>query len=151
MSLVRISSSGSRLASTFLDMGRDYLSRMPEERREPFLQSMLDRQGEQDRWLCLLKDLRDYHGFVHMKVDREDRPGWGFIMEFYVRPGVRLRGWGRRMYGLCEEILEERGVEDVYLSTWQALSFWSALGFKEAEEIDGHNNLKIMAKSITRT
>jgi GNAT superfamily N-acetyltransferase len=150
MSLVRVTGEGSPLAPVFLEMGRDYFSELgiPEERRSPFLGSMLDMQGEPDRWLFLLRHGEDYHGFVHMKIDRVNRPGWGFIMEFYVRPGVRRRKWGRWMYGVCERILWERGVEEVYLSTGEAFPFWSSLGFRETGEIDGYNNLKIMAKAV---
>jgi hypothetical protein len=45
-------------------------------------------------------------------------------------------------------ILGERGVTDFYLSTWQVLGLWSALGFRETGEIDRYNNRRISGKSI---
>jgi len=32
-----------------------------------------------------------------MKVDTTDRPSWGWMMEFYIRPEHRRRGYGRRL------------------------------------------------------
>jgi hypothetical protein len=63
--------------STFLTLGREYLSKfqMPAGERERFLQNILARQGEADRWLLLLKYQGRSLGFVHMKIDKDERPG----------------------------------------------------------------------------
>lgn len=102
-------------------LGRDYLAellcdRLAEE-REAFLQSMLDRQGEPDRWLLLLKAADEPVGFIHAKIDHDDRPGWRYILEFYIRPEKRKSGLGQI---LCEHMLRlfsQRGIKDVWLAS----------------------------------
>lgn len=149
MNLIPVSRENPELTLRFLELGRDYLSNLPEENRERFLQSILDLQGESERWLLLLEVEGDHIGFVHMKIDRDDRLGWGFIMEFYIEPQRRRTGWGCRMFGLCREILVEYGARDIWLTTNpEAEPFWTKLGFEDTGMIDRRNDLKIMTMSI---
>jgi len=135
--------------STFLSLGSDYLSDLPPRERERFLQGILARQGEPDRWLLLLRHGNECIGFVHMKIDKDERIGWGFILEFYIVPDKRRLGWGRRLFNLVAEILRVRGVKNVWLMTSPAAeSFWCSLGFGETGEIDKETNQKIMVTSI---
>lgn len=98
--------------------------------------------------MLLLKCQDEYLGFVHVRIDKEERPGWGFILEFYIVPNKRRLGWGRRLFNLCVEILKERNVEDIWLLTDQAAEkFWQSLGFKETGEIDKETGQKTMARS----
>jgi len=84
-----------------------------------------------------------------MKIDKDERPGWGFILEFYIVPSKRRLGWGRRSFNLSLEILRARAVENVWLLTDQAAEkFWHSLGFEEAGEIDRETGQKIMIISI---
>jgi GNAT superfamily N-acetyltransferase len=135
--------------SAFLNLGRDYLSDLPLDERERFLQSILTRQGKPDRWLLLLRYGNEYIGFVHMKIDRDERPGWGFILEFYIVPNKRKLGWGRRLFKLIAKILQERGVKNIWLLTNRdAQQFWFKLGFRGTGEIDSETGQKVMVISL---
>jgi len=52
---------------------------------------------------------------------RAERPGWGFILEFYIVPNKRRLGWGRRLFSLCMEILRKQNVKDVWSLADQAV------------------------------
>ena len=114
---------------------------------ERFLQSILRRQEESDRWLLLLKSDENYIGFVHAKIDHNERPGWGYILEFYIVPDRRRRGWGRQLFHHMVGIFELRGITQVWLtSNCSAEAFWCSLGFKPiGEEKPG---LKVMVSTI---
>jgi len=79
LELVSVAKEDANKISTFLRLGRDYLKDLAFEERESFLQSILARQGEPDRWLLLLKHQNEYVGFAHVKIDKNERPGWGFL------------------------------------------------------------------------
>ena len=141
-------------APSFLALGRDYLAEIlsdrPAEEREAYLQSMLARQGEPDRWLLMLKVVGEPTGLVHAKIDRDDRPGWGYILEFYIRPQSRNSGRGRFLCDYVLNLFRERSVEDVWLTANPPPEgFWRSCGFKETGEMEGGN--KIMAMSLHNT
>jgi ribosomal protein S18 acetylase RimI-like enzyme len=147
--LVRVMRGDEGLAPVFLEMGEDYMASEPPELRGRFLRSMLDLQVEEERWLYLLRVDSGFIGFVHMKVDKTDRPGWGWMMEFYIRPGHRRRGHGRRLYELSEEILVDRGIKDIWLtSNPEAIPFWRAVGYNETGEKADVNDYQVMVKSV---
>jgi GNAT superfamily N-acetyltransferase len=135
--------------SMFLRLGRDYLKDMPHEEQESFLQSILARQGEPNRWLLLLKHQNVYVGFAHVKIDRDERPGWGFILEFYVVPIKRKMGLGRTFFNLIADMLQSQGVKDIRLLA-DSISepFWRSLGFRLTGEVDKETGQNIMAKSL---
>ena len=69
---IPVTSSCPRTVSAFLDLGRAYSSELdstPDAVNESFLQSILRRQEEPDRWLLLLKSDENYIGFVHANID----------------------------------------------------------------------------------
>jgi hypothetical protein len=51
--IVRVTRDTPELASIFLKYGRDYITDLTAEKKERFLQSILDLQGQPDRWLFL--------------------------------------------------------------------------------------------------
>ena len=145
MELVPVTRDDPDVISVFLNLCRDYLSDLPRDERERFLQSILARQGEPDRWLLLLRSGDEYIGFVHMKIDKDERPGWGFILEFYIVPNRRRFGRGRKLFNLSAKILQDRGINHVWLMTNQAAEpFWHSLGFIETNEVDKETGQKIM-------
>jgi cyclic pyranopterin phosphate synthase len=149
MELIPVTNSNPYTVSAFFSLGRDYLEDLPLGERERFLQSILAHQGEPNRWLLLLRFLDEYVGLVHMKIDRDERPGWGFILEFYVVQNKRGRGWGRRLFNLITKILKARGVKNIWLLTDSAAEqFWRSLGFRETSEIDAETGQKVMVISI---
>jgi len=99
--------------------------------------------------LLLFKCEEEYVGFVHMKIDKDERPGWGFILEFYIVPDKRKKGWGRRFYNLVANIMRYRGTKNIWLlARTESKPFWFALGFRETGEIDKETSQKVMAISI---
>ena len=140
-----------KTVSEFLTLGREYLKDLPNEERERFLQSILARQGEPNRWLLLLKHQNKYVGFIHMKIDEDERPSWGFILEFYIIPLKRKMGLGRTLFAHATDILRKRGVKSVWLLTnSSAEPFWRSLGFRSTGERDKETGQNIMAKSLAR-
>jgi len=71
LELVQVTNDIPETVSVFLSLGRDYLSGLPLDERERFLQSILARQKEPDRWLLLLKRKGEYLG----AYSHEDRQG----------------------------------------------------------------------------
>jgi len=76
-------------------------------------------------------------GYIAGKFERRrlGRPRRaGYIMEAFVRPGLRRKGVGVALVARLLEWFEKRGVEDVSVSfvvgNRAAGSFWSRLGFR---------------------
>ena len=137
------------LVDIFMHLGRDYnaeIARPGEtiDMHERFLKSIVSRQGEPERWLALFRLGQEHIGFCHFKIDRDERPGWGYIMEFYIIPAKRRKGFGRRCCALANEILRKQGVEVVWLaSDPQAEEFWRACGFRETGEFERGQKIMI--------
>lgn len=147
--VVSVTKNNLNTVSTFLSLGRDYLKDLPHGEREKFLQSTLARQAEPDRWLLLLKHQNEYVGFVHMKIDKDERLGWGFILEFYIVPNKRKMGLGRTLFGFCANILQSQNVKNVWLLTnLSAEPFWRSLGFKQTGEKDRESGRDVWAKAL---
>jgi GNAT superfamily N-acetyltransferase len=147
--VVTITKSDSSMVSAFLSLGRDYLKDLPIEKRERFLQSILARQEEPDRWLLLLKHQGENVGFAHVKIDKNERVGWGFILEFYIVPIKRKMGLGRTFFNLVAGMLQARGVKDVWLlADSSAELFWCSLGFKLTSAMDKETGQHIMTKRL---
>lgn len=147
----RVDTKNEEAVTAFCSLCIDYLAViMPDrsvEQRRTFRQSMLDRQREPDRWLILLRHEGNAIGFVHAKIDRDERPGWGYILEFYVVPEMRRTGMGRLLYGHIAEIFRARAISQVWLSSHpKAEIFWQSVGFHDTGEFEGHQ--KVMASDI---
>jgi GNAT superfamily N-acetyltransferase len=149
--VVSVAKNRQDIVSAFLKLGREYLKEfgMPNEERERFLQSILERQGETDRWLLLLKHKNKYVGFTHVKIDKDQRIGWGFILEFYIIPTKRRLGLGRWLFNAVANLLRKRGVEDVWLLADSSSElFWRALGFRATGEVDKETGQNVMRRSL---
>ncbi len=149
LELVSVAKGEAEKVSTFIRLGRDYFKDLDFEERERFLQSILSRLGEPDRWLFLLKYKNEYVGLAHVKIDKDERPGWGFILEFYIIPSKRRMGLGRKFFSLIEDLLRSKGVKDVWLLATEAIPFWCSLGFRLTGEIDKETCQKILIKSLS--
>ena len=78
-------------------------------------------------------------GFSIYQIDGEEsdwceKPGWGFIMEFYIAKKHRGKGIGRRLAESTERKLRDMGAESLYLTTREAGPFWSACGYVSTGE-----------------
>jgi ribosomal protein S18 acetylase RimI-like enzyme len=88
-------------------------------------------------------------GFVHAEIDKGERLGWGFIFEFCIMPTKRKMGLGRTLLSYIANILQSKGVKNIWLLTNpQAVPFWRSLGFKLTEEKDKETGQDIMVKSL---
>jgi N-acetylglutamate synthase-like GNAT family acetyltransferase len=147
--VVTVTKDNPSTVSAFLNLGRDYLKGLPIEEREKFLLSILARQGEPERWLLLLKYENTYAGFAHVKIDKDQRLGLGFILEFYVIPTKRKMALGRTFFNRISCMLQAIGVKDIWLlPDPKSEPFWRKLGFKQIRELDKETGRKIMIKSL---
>lgn len=121
----------------------------PGVNEEKFLASVLRWLREPERWLLMARDHSDRPcGFSYFKVDRDDRPGWGYILEFFVRPEHRKKGLGRRLCDQSCSTLREVGVRLIWLtSNSHAEEFWRKCGFNFNGET-GQNEQRVMVKNV---
>jgi len=108
---------------------------------EKWIQSILKLQGPSDRHLelCWMGDIPV--GFLYGKVDHKEhrgfvKPGYGYVMEFYVVPDWRRRGIGTQMFRHLERSFAADGAERMYLTTDTecGIPFWKHLGFVQTNE-----------------
>lgn len=151
----RVTKTDSGLISAFRVLGRAYAEELmpllPSSERDRFLQSILAKQEEPDRWLLLLKHEMRYSGFAHFKIDKDERIGWGFILEYYIITSKRRMGLGTKFFSLIARMLQTKRVEDVWLLTdsSDAESFWRSIGFRFAGELDRETGQKILKAKLT--
>ncbi len=127
----------------------------PEVTLKRFIASIVSISEDKDRFveLCYLGE--DLIGFAYGKIDREEhrgyvRPGWGYVMEFYVKSEYRRNGYGREIYKHLESIFKSNGVSNIWLTADPVTGepFWSAIGFTNSGEKSPENNLYIYEKTI---
>ena len=135
----------------FLEMGQDYMSDTPKEKRDMFLQSMVDLQRQPYRWLLLYEVDSEPLGFAHIRYGG-DRPSWGWILEFYIKPEMRRKGYGTKLYNRCERILSNEGASSYWLTTNpEASTFWRSLGYRKTGVIADYNDYEVMEKLSPKT
>lgn len=117
--------------------------------------SVLDMQGAYDRHLELCYDNENLIGFLYGKVDHEDhkgfiKQGYGYIMEFYVKPEFRRKGYGRAMFKRLEEHFASNGAKRMYLTADPVTGkpFWEAQGFANTGVQSPENGQDIYEKEI---
>ncbi|MDR0288012.1 MAG: GNAT family N-acetyltransferase [Clostridiales bacterium] len=120
-------------------------------------QGMLNMQGPSDRHLELCYDGGQLTGFLYGKVDHEGhkgfiKPGFGYIMEFYVRPEYRRQGYGKAMFRRLESLFALDGADRMYLNAdaVTGVPFWTAMGFAATGEISPDNHMVIYERSIDK-
>ena len=119
-------------------------------------ESILQMQGPADRYLELCCDRESLVGFLYCKVDHVGdrgfiKPGYGYIMEFYVKPGYRRKGYGRAMFQHIESLFSSQGTRRMYLTADPVTGqpFWQAVGFEATGEISPENGLLILEKDVS--
>ena len=129
---------------------------MPEGFLPKWVRSILSMQGPADRHLELCYDGETLIGFLYGKVDHEDhrgfiKPGYGYIMEFYVKPLYRRRGYGRTMYRRLEGLFRQDGAKRMYLTVDPVTGkpFWEAMGFTATGERSPENKMEIYEKPVS--
>ena len=125
----------------------------PKATLKKFIASIVDMSEGKDRFveLCYLEE--HLIGFAYGKIDREEhrgdvRPGWGYVIEFYVKPEYRRKGYGEKIYKHLENIFKTNGVSNVWLTADPVTGepFWSAVGFTNSGEKSSENNLYVYEK-----
>ncbi len=118
--------------------------------------SIIAKQFDPARYLKLCYVNSTLIGFLYSKIDQpEDKGykkiGYGYIMEFYVLPEYRRRGYGRKMFGYLEQMFESNGVTHMYLTSDPVTGkpFWEAMGFIDTHEKSPENNQEIYEKNVT--
>ena len=128
---------------------------LPKELRQKWINSIIAMQGPTDRHLelCYVKEM--LIGFLYGKIDHEDhrgyiKPGYGYIMEFYVKPVHRRKGYGKMMFKRLERLFHIDGAEMMYLTADPVTGtpFWEAMGFVNVNEKSPENQLYIYEKCI---
>ena len=128
------------------------------EMLEKWIASILRLQGagEPARHLELCTRDGQTVGFLYGKVDLPHhrgyiRPGWGYIMEFYVLPELRRQGHGRAMVQRLEEHFLADGVRDLYLTADPVTGkpFWEAMGYVPTGAVSPDNGQEIFVKQLT--
>ncbi len=116
---------------------------------------MINIQGEHDRHLELCYENNSLIGFLYGKIDHLSHQGYikigyGYIMEFYVIPEFRRKGYGKKMYVHLEELLKKDGAFNLYLTADPITGkpFWEAMGFTNSLKKSPDNNQDIYIKAL---
>jgi GNAT superfamily N-acetyltransferase len=130
---------------------RNYL---PLEMIGKWFNSIIDMQGPPDRHLEVALDGETPVGFLYGKVDHAEhrgfvKPGFGYIMEFYVVPEYRRRGVGTRLFRRLETLFAHDGAEQMYLTADPVTGepFWHTKGFKTNGETSPETGTAIYVKN----
>ena len=114
---VLIKSNNSNKFLDFMILGYEYMketaSNYSVQTHEKFLNSILNKQSSNTRWLVLLKVDSISIGFIHAKIDKDERIDWGYIMEFYIHPCYRRKGFGTTLYNFIKHQFISYGIKDV--------------------------------------
>ena len=126
---------------------------LPKEHWPKWIDSIVRSLGPKDRHLELCSVDGVWIGFLFGKVDHADhkgyvKPGYGYIMEFFVKPEYRRNGVGREMYFRLEALFRHDGVSKLYLTADPVTGkpFWEAMGFENTGEVSPDNQLFIYEK-----
>jgi len=120
---------------------------------DKWIESIIRMQGDSDRHLelCYIGD--DLIGFLYEKVDHPEhrgykKIGYGYIMEFYVKPEYRRCGYGRTMFERLQKLFRLDGADRMYLTSDPVTGkpFWESMGFARTGEISPENSMEIYEK-----
>jgi GNAT superfamily N-acetyltransferase len=136
----------------FMRLGYEYMretaSDYPLQIHEKFLNSILNKQSENNRWLILLKVDTVSVGFVHAKIDKDEKVDWGYIMEFYINPSYRRNGLGTYLYNFIKQKFISCEIKNIWLAADKTTGepFWFSIGFMDTGELE--NEHKVLEVSI---
>lgn len=94
-------------------------------------------------------------GFANFAIDTGTlygllESGYGVVMEFYISPEFRRKGYGKLLFEHVEETLKNDGTQYIYLTPdlVTGIPFWIAMGFCDSGKIDPDNKLPVYIKDI---
>ena len=163
LSFIRLNSTNLDLCKVFELMMYDYIDEMnehshrplPKEFQKKWIDSIISLLNSVDRYLeiCIVNDKPV--GFLYGKIDRYGdkgyiRPGYAYIMEFYVRPEYRRKGFATQMFGRLQSLFKKDGAKIMYLTADPITGrpFWERMGFIETDEMNPDNQMIIFEKEI---
>ena len=161
---IQLSADHAETCKVFESLMYEYLDEMNEHSEQPlskefqkkWINSIITIQGPPDRHLELCFVENSPIGFFYGKIDHKDhkgfiKPGYGYIMEFYVKPDFRRNGYGKAMFNHMQELFVNDGAETMYLTADPVTGkpFWEAVGFLNTNEKSPENHLYIYEKFIT--
>ncbi len=165
MKFLQVTAQNQADVQTFTALMKAYIAELDEHEKEPMPQafkqkwigSIIAMQGPHDRHLELCYLGAECIGFLYGKIDHADhrgyiKPGYGYIMEFYVKPQYRRKGYGKRMFEHLERLFSIDGGTRMYLTAdpVSGKPFWEAIGFENTGEISPENQLYIYEKAVSR-
>ncbi len=158
----RLDSKEKRQCEAFRELMRAYSQEIdshlgettPAEMLTRWTQSVIEKGSvSKDRFLFLAWQEQKAVGFFYGKIDREGdsgdpRPGWGYVMEFYVAKQFRRTGIGTAMYNEMETLFRRGGAGCFYLTAdpVSGVPFWLAMGFSGTGIISPENQQEIYEK-----
>ncbi len=163
LTYVKLDSQNKAHCSKFANLMRFYAKELdshnnritPDEVITKWIESIIKMQGDYDRYLKLCYDDQTLIGFLYGKVDKPEHKGYkkigyGYIMEFFVLPKYRRKGYGRQMFYHLQKMFTNDGVSRMYLTADGVTGkpFWQSLGFMATGEISPENNQEIYEKEI---
>lgn len=115
---------------------------------------IIEKQSAAGRCLNLCCDGDKIIGFLYGKIDRPEdkgykRIGHGYIMEFYVLPEHRRKGFGSAMLTHLERFFTENGVKQLYLTADPITGkpFWESQGYIATGKLSPDNGQEIYEKT----
>ncbi len=145
---VKINKENPNNLADFMSLGFEYMKETSSEYslqiHEKFLNSILKKQGEENRWLIVLKVNGEAIGFVHAKIDQDERVGWGYILEFYIMPTFRRKGFGSILFNFIKQEFVKCGIKNTWLTADKVNGepFWFSMGFRDTGEVE--NGQKVL-------
>lgn len=90
-------------------------------------------------------------GFICYQIDSKksdwcEREGWGFIREIHINPSLRGNGLGSILVAHVEEILFNKGAQNIYLTSDKTGEFWRLCGYTKTDKVSSFNNDPIYEK-----
>ena len=81
-----------------------------------------------------------------------DRPGYGTVMGFYIKPEYRRKGLGRVFWEHIQIVLQNDGASKMYVcpDAVTGVPFWKAMGFSNSGKIDPDDKKPIYIKTIVK-
>ncbi len=118
--------------------------------------SIIEKQFDTARCLKLCYVQSSAIGFLYGRIDQPEdkgfkKVGFGYVMEFYVLPEYRRKGYGKQMFQYLEDYFKADHVKHMYLTADPVTGkpFWEALGFIRTGEISPENKQEVYEKPIS--
>ena len=165
LKFIQVYSDNNELCETLYPAWLDYMTELETEDgeldelfgvtiKEDFARRVRNQGTRPDMHLEVCFDGDEMVGFAHFAIVKGTQYGLlgeneGFVMEFYVLPTYRRKGYARTLYSHIETILAAAGARNICLTSNPAAeAFWLAVDFRKTEIIDSDNNQYVFVKEI---